>query len=220
MVRSWRLSLRIVLVIVAAFLLWWRLAPHHVFRPHGPGAIPDLSVSNPLNQSGGGAAPADAYPVYSALYQEPQQEPLVFAEDSVTDIPQVGASCLKPSTADEREMNDAFVAANRQSQRWEPKFTIASGYRLLTRTEAARVQSCLDTHGQGATKCAAWRDIRHIRFLGVPGFDHDHSHALVSVIRMCGSFCGSGGIFEVAREGSSWKRVPSTPFTSDCSWMY
>lgn len=220
MVRSWRLSLRIVLVIVAAFLLWWRLAPHHVFRPHGPGAIPDLSVSNPLNQSGGGAAPADAYPVYSALYQEPQQEPLVFAEDSVTDIPQVGASCLKPSTADEREMNDAFVAANRQSQRWEPKFTIASGYRLLTRTEAARVQSCLDTHGQDAAKCAAWRDIRHIRFLGVPGFDHDHSHALVSVIRMCGSFCGSGGIFEVAREGSSWKRVPSTPFTSDCSWMY
>ena len=220
MIRSWRLGLRIVLVIVAAVVLWWRLVPRQVSRRHGSGVIADLSVSNPLNQSGGGAAPADAYPVYSALYQEPQQEPLVFAADSVTDIPQVGGSCLKPSTTDEREMNDAFVAANRLSRRWEPKFTIPAGYRLLTRTEAAQVQSCLDTHGQDAAKCAEWRDIRLIRFLGVPGFDHDHSHALVSVIKMCGSFCGSGGIFEVERDGSAWKRAPSTDFTSDCSWMY
>ncbi len=220
MVRSWRMGLRVVLAIVAACVLCWRLVPHHFSRPHGSGTVADLSVSNPLNQSGGGAAPAEAYPVYSALYADPQQEPLIFAEDSVTDIPQVGASCLKPSTAEEQEMNDAFVAANRQSRRWEPKFTIPAGYRLLTRAQSAQVQSCLDAHGQDAATCAAWRDIRHVRYLGVPGFDHDHSHALVSVIKMCGSFCGSGGIFEVERAGSSWKRLPSTPFTSDCSWMY
>ncbi len=220
MIRSWRVGLRFVLVIVAAFLLWWRLAPHHFFRPRGSNSIPDLSVTSPLNQGGGGAAPVDAYPIYSALYQEPQQEPLVFAADSETDIPQVGASCLKPTTAEERELTDAFVAANQQSQRWEPKFTIPAGYRLLTRAEAAQVQSCLDKRGQDAANCAAWRNIRHIRYLGVPGFDHDHSRALVSVIRMCGSFCGSGGIFEVEKEGSSWTRVASTDFTRDCSWMY
>ena len=33
----------------------------------------------------------------SALYQAPMQEPLVFSEDSLTDIPQVNGSCLRPS---------------------------------------------------------------------------------------------------------------------------
>ena len=53
----------------------------------------------PLNQSGGGPAPADAYEVYSALYQAPMQEPLAFAEDSVTDIPQVNGNCLRAGDA-------------------------------------------------------------------------------------------------------------------------
>jgi hypothetical protein len=37
---------------------------------------------------------------------------LVFAENLVTDIPQVNGSCLKPSTPEEREMTDVYVVAN------------------------------------------------------------------------------------------------------------
>ena len=72
------------------------------------------------------------------LSKEPMDEPLVFSEDSVTDIPQVNGSCLRPATAEQHELADAFEAANRQGHRWEAKFSIAQGYRLIgTSREAA-----------------------------------------------------------------------------------
>ncbi len=43
-------------------------------------------------------------------------------------------------------MTDAFVAANQQSHRWEQKFSIRQGYRLLAHNEVAQVQMCLATH--------------------------------------------------------------------------
>ena len=88
------LSLAVVATGVLCFRIFWpRFA-----KPDTPGAITDLSVSNPLNQPGGGDVAAEAYEVYSALYRQPQQEPLAFAEESQTDIPQLNGSCLKPST--------------------------------------------------------------------------------------------------------------------------
>ena len=92
----------------------------------------------PLNQPGGGPAPPEAYEVYSALYRAPMDEPLVFAEDSAIDIPQVNGSCLRPAAPQEQQMATAFVAANQQSHRWEQKFSIAQGYRLLSQSELAR----------------------------------------------------------------------------------
>jgi hypothetical protein len=62
--------------------------------------------------------------------------------------------------------------------------------------------------------------VRHVRFLGVPGFDRSHTRALVSVIKSCGGFCGSGGIFAVEKSGANWKRSAPTAFTQDCSWSY
>jgi len=82
------------------------------------------------------------------------------------------------------------------------------------------VRSCLASHGQDTAACDRYKGIRHVRFLGVPGFDASHTHALVSVIRSCGGFCGSGGIFEVEKNDGAWKRVPTTDFTRDCSWIY
>lgn len=122
---------------IPAALLWIRFRPHRQNTAFPAGPVADLSSSSPLNQPGGAPVPASAYEVYSALYQAPVQEPLVFARRSVTDIPQVGGSCLKPGTPEEREMTDAFVAANRQSHRWEQKFTIPQGYRLLSPEETA-----------------------------------------------------------------------------------
>lgn len=225
MSRSSRtLALFAVLAVAVAFLLWQRTRlPRPANAPEGksiPKPILDRSLTSPLNQPGGGAAPADAYEVYSALYQSGTGEPLVFSEDSVTDIPQVNGSCLQPSTKAEREMTDAFVAANRQSRRWEEKFAIPSGYRLIPRSDAAVAQTCLETHWQDAARCDPWKEIRHVRFLGVPGFDRTHTRALVSVVRMCGSFCGSGGIFEVQKIGGTWRRSPPSGFTRECSWMY
>jgi len=42
----------------------------------------------------------------------------------------------------------------------------------------------------------------------------------VSVIKMCGGFCGSGGIFEVAKTNGTWRRTDTKDFTRNCSWMY
>jgi hypothetical protein len=214
-----RLAFRLVLVLIALALLWLRLVPRLIQHGHLHAAH-DLAITNPLNQPGGGPAPADAYPVYSALYQAPSDEPLVFATRSVTDIPQVGASCLRPTTPEERSLADAFQAANVQSHAWQQQFTIPQGYRVLAPAETTQAQACLQAHDRTSAACTAWSQVRHVRFLGVPGFDPTHTHALVSVIKNCGGFCGSGGIFEVEKSGNTWQRSPTTDFTRDCSWAY
>ena len=214
-----RLGFRLVLVAIAVAILLIRLVPRHHPKPATP-SVPDLSTSNPLNHPGGGPVPAAAYEVYSALYQVPSDEPLAFAAASRTDIPQVGGSCLKPATSDESAMADAFTAANQQSHLWEQKFTIPQGYKLLSASETVQAQACLEAHDQTSARCATYKQVRHIRFLGVPGFDQTHTHALVSVIRNCGGFCGSGGIFVVEKKGTTWVRSAPTDFTRDCTWAY
>ena len=213
--RSWfSLALFVVALVLIVMRVGW-------LRRGSTGTpIPDRALTSPLNQPGGSVAPAEAYEVYSALYQDPMEEPLVFSNDSVTDIPQVNGSCLKPSTPQEHELTNAFEAANRQSHRWEQKFTIAQGYRLMSRTQAAEAQACLETHGQDAARCNAYKQIRHVRFLGMPGFDASHKRALVSVVKMCGRYCGNGGIFEVENVGATWRRSQPSDFTRNCSWMY
>jgi hypothetical protein len=217
---TWRLVLRVLLTLVVLALAWRWIGLRRNAKRSAEKPVADLASSMPMNQAGGGVAPADAYEVYSALYQAPMDEPLAFAENSVTDIPQVDGSCLKPTTADEREMTDAFVAANRQSHRWEQKFSIPQGYKLLPHGELVQVQSCLATHGRDAAQCAAYLQIRYVRYLGVPGFDQAHGRALVSVIKSCGGLCGTGGIFAVDKTGGAWKRSATTDFNRDCSWAY
>ncbi len=174
----------------------------------------------PLNQPGGGVVPMESYAVYSALYQAPMLEPLVFSEDSLTDIPQVNGSCLRPSTPQEHNMTDAFVAANQQSHRWEQKFSIPQGYRLLRHSDVVQAQMCMAIHKRDAAACESYKQVRYVRLLGVPGFDHAHTRALVSVIKSCGHLCGSGGVFAVEKTGGTWQRSVTTDFTRDCSWMY
>lgn len=214
------LLLLAVLIVVVVVKYWPRINPHRHAGATAAGAITDLSVTHPLNQPGGGAVSPAAYEIYSALYQTATGEPLVFGQNSVTDIPQVNGSCLKPSTPQERDMADAFQAANQQSHEWEQKFTIPGGYQMLSRAEASEVQACMDTHGRDAARCGRYKQIRHVRFLGVPGVDHTHTRALVSVVKICGSFCGSGGIFAVEKKDGKWQRSDTTDFTRDCSWMY
>ena len=175
----------------------------------------------PLNQPGGGVAPTEAYEVYSALYQAPMHDLLVFSEDSITDIPQVNGSCLRPAAPQEHEMTDAFVAANQQSHRWEQKFSIPQGYRLLPHSDLAQAQTCLATRGRDVAQCENYKQLRYMRFLGVPGFDHAHIRALVSVIKSCApGDCGSGGIFAVEKAQGKWQRSAASDFTGGCSWMY
>jgi hypothetical protein len=217
---SWHLWMRVSLIVAATVLIWVRIASQHHARTLTTKPITDLAATSPLNQPGGGVALTDAYEIYSALYQAPMQEPLAFAENSVTDIPQVDGSCLKPSTQEEHEMTNAFVAANRQSHRWEQKFSIAQGYRLLPRSELAQAHTCLATQRRDVAACEGYKQLKHVRYLGVPGFDHTRTRALVSVIKSCGGLCGSGGIFVVERTDGRWQRPVTTNFTRDCSWMY
>ena len=215
-----RTGFRLALLVIAVAILVLRLIPRHHANllPHA--VVPDRSVTSPLNRPGGGPAPAEAYQVYSDLYKTPSDEPLVFAAESRTDIPQVGASCIKPATPTEHQMSDAFVAANQQSHLWEQKFTIQQSYTVLSPADTAQAQACLQAHDSGSARCATYKNVRHVRFLGVPGFDRSHTHALISVIRNCGGFCGSGGIFAVEKHGNSWVRSDTTDFDRDCSWIY
>ena len=216
--RSSRVLL-IALLVVAAVVVVWRVSGR--FRhANPPPSVSDRSATSPLNMPGGGPAPVDAYAVYSDLYKEPAGEPLVFSNDSITDIPQVNGSCLKPSTPEERELTAAFEAANQQTHGWEEKFTVAQGYRLLTHSQASDAQACIQTHMQDAAKCAPYAQVHHVRYLGVPGFDQARTHALVSVVKMCGRYCGNGGIFEVEKSRAGWKRSDPSDFTRECSWMY
>ena len=205
-------------VVALAALILHLIVPHHVEAPASK-PVPDLSVTSPLNQRGGGPAGADAYEVYSALYQTPQQEPLAIAEDSLTDIPQVDGSCLKPANAEERDLADAFVAANLKSHRWEKKFSISSEYILLSAVESKTAEACIESHGAGSD-CAQYKALKHVRYLGVPGFDHTHTRALVSVVKKCGKYCGEGGIFLAEKTGGVWHRAEVSNLVRECSWMY
>lgn len=205
-------------VVALAALILHLIVPHHVEAPASK-PVPDLSVTSPLNQRGGGPAGADAYEVYSALYQTPQQEPLAIAEDSLTDIPQVDGSCLKPANAEERDLADAFVAANLKSHRWEKKFSISSEYILLSAAESKAAEACIENHGAGSD-CAQYKALKHVRYLGVPGFDHTHTRALVSVVKKCRKYCGAGGIFLAEKTGGVWHRAEVSNLVRECSWMY
>jgi hypothetical protein len=220
-------------VALVVALLWLGSRARHRNRAANSPAIADLGVTRPLNQPGGDTAPDEAYEVYSALYETPAGEPLVFGADSMVEIPQVNGSCLRPKTAREHEMVDAFEAANKQSHRWENKFAIATGYRILPRDEALHAQYCIVDRrqavdrgqavdaGQGRVKgCGDYKQLRHVRYLGVPGFDHAHTRALVSVVKECGGDCGSGGIFEVEKMNGHWQRAAAGDLTRECSWMY
>ena len=211
----WGLSLTVLAVAILCF----RIFSTRSAKPDVK-TVPDLSVTSPINQPGGGNVAEDAYEIYSALYQQPQPEPLAFAEDSRTDIPQVNGSCLKPSTPEEHEMAAAFVAANQQSHHWERKFTIPAGYLLLSQSASEEAQDCLASGRKSGQDCGVYQSFRHVRYLGVPGFDRAHARALVSVMKMCGIDCGSGGVFEVKKAGSTWIRAEPTDFTRECSWMY
>ncbi|MFZ0393089.1 MAG: hypothetical protein WBX09_06005 [Terracidiphilus sp.] len=219
--RTWRIAVWVLLLAAAGVVAWMRFGGHGRTGPQRP-AIADLSVTSPLNVPGGAPEPEEAYAVYSALYQEKSNEPLAFADYSSTDIPQVDGSCLKPQTADERAMAEAFEAANKQSHPWEQDFAMAQGYRLLTAGEVNEALECLEAGAKAATlpECAAYKDLRHVRFLGAPGFNADHTRALVSIIRKCGQYCGAGGIFEVEKTGGTWKRAQPGAFAEECSWMF
>jgi hypothetical protein len=219
-----RAALWIVVIVLAVAIVWVRSGGRYHINRAGRHTIPDLSVTSPLNQPGGAAAPAEAYEIYSALYASPnaspEDEPLAFAVDSATDIPQLNGSCLKPTTAEQREMAEAFVVANIQSHKWEQRFAIPNGYCLLDRNEAAQAEKCIETHGQDTAGCARFGTLRHVRSLGVPGFNREHTRALVSVLKLCGGDCGNGGIFEIEKTGVTWRRADTSDFTRDCSWMY
>lgn len=213
---SRHLWLTLALIAVAALMIWNRYRAAHPSAPR----IVDLSISSPLNQPGGGEVAAEAYQVYSGLYQAPSGEPLAFAPDSATDIPQINGSCLRPSGPEEKEMAGAFEAANRNAQRWDHRFTIPAGYSVLSGSELAEAQGCLTSRAQNTSACAPYKDLKHVRILGVPGFNRDHTRALVSILIKCGPYCGTGGIFEARKENGVWKRADPAPFTNECSWRY
>src|SRR5258708_255127 len=90
----------------------------------------------------------------------------------------------------------------------------------LNQPAAGTAAACLESYGNDSAQCATYKNLGHVRFLGVPGLDRARTRALVSVVKMCGRYCGNGGIFEVEKAGATWRRADPTDFTRNCSWMY
>ena len=86
--------------------------------------------------------------------------------------------------------------------------------------ECMEAQSAGGGTGAALPECAAYKGLRHVRFLGAPGFNADHSRALVSILRKCGKYCGAGGIFEMEKTAGGWKRSEPAAFVEECSWMF
>jgi hypothetical protein len=217
----------IVAVLLGGFmLLSHRSAPSPPASQPAPpppatkhAAVVDRALTKPLNQPGGGPLPAAAYVVYSDLYRTPSGEPLVFAAKTETDIPQIDGSCLKPTTPEERQMVEAFEAANRMSHPVRPSFKIDEGFRLLDEKKADYAAYCIQAHFPGP-ECDEYKGLKHVRWLGAPGFAPDGQRALVSVIRRCGHYCGVGGIFVAEKKDGHWQHATTGPLTQQCSWMY
>ena len=202
-----------------ALVLMLLLALPSACRKHDENAPPDLGQTSPLNQPGGPPATAEAYALYSSLYRITTGEPLAFAAYSATDIPQVDGMCLKPTNDEEKQMTDAFQVANRQTHSWQRNFSLKQGYALLSRKETEAALRCVQQRGEGMG-CDKYHGLKVVRFLGMPGFNADHTRALVSVIKSCGSDCGSGGIFLARKTAAGWDHEDPTPFTQNCSWAY
>ena len=97
------------------------------------------------------------------------------------------------------------ATAGRKSSRFRP------AYLLLSRSEIRKGPGLPRKSREKRGRIAqSINHSRHVRYLGVPGFDHTHTRALVSVVKMCGNHCGSGGIFEVEKSGNTWRRAEST----------
>jgi len=129
--------------------------------------------------------------------------------------------CLKPRNREDQSLIDNFVEVNQKQRRWEARFDFGRPYKMLDAAGESVVQNCImSSHRPDGPKCPTpFAKIRFIRYLSVPGFNRSRTRALISTSRVCGGYCGNGGMAVYRRTDRSWQMGKSS-FANGCAWVY
>ena len=162
----------------------------------------------------------DSYALYSSIYRDSQS----LEADEIIGIAakplaiRLYEGCVKPVTAEEREMVEAARAASNVQTEWEARFDLGRPYRLIPSTETDKAIDCVQDMRmkKGPSGCEAYVKMRYIRFFSVPVFNRDHTRALIAISRSCGGLCGNGGLLVYRKTRAGWEREPDSFAT--CAW--
>ncbi len=171
------------------------------------------------------AAPdKDGYALYSSIYRSsnsiaPDEVLAIAAEPLILSAMPGIASCLTPSTDEERRMVDAANTLRTNKGQWKRRFDIGNAYLLIPPGEINNAIGCVSSHGRQSSggHCDAYAHVRFVRFLSIPIFNRDHTRALLGIDKACGGLCGNGDtrVYRKTREG--WK-VEANSFAR-CSFV-
>lgn len=164
----------------------------------------------------------DAYALYSYIYRHsnwPDPTEVVAVVQDVAPFRNDASSkaCVKPEAGDERTMVDSAIRLSQDQHAWEARFDFGRPYKLLSKAQAAEAIDCIGGFPKDQSTCQPYKAMRYVRYLSAPGFNHDHTRALVQISRVCGGLCGDGNVSVYRKTGQSWEREERS-FVS-CVWV-
>jgi|ERR1017187_3114288 hypothetical protein len=165
----------------------------------------------------------DAYALYSYIYQHSNwldsSEQMAVAEDIAPFRNDASAGgCLKPETSEERTMVDNAIRLSQDKHKWEAQhFSFGRPLKVLSETQAKEAIDCIGKFQKDQNICQPYKAMRYVRYLSAPGFNHDHTRALVQISRVCGGLCGNGSVSVYRKIRQSWEREERSFAT--CIWV-
>jgi hypothetical protein len=165
----------------------------------------------------------DAYALYSYIYQHSNSLDTTEVMAVVQDIaPFRNAAstggCVKPVTRDDRTMVDNAVRLSQYTHKWEAqRFNLRRPFKLLSEAQAKEAIDCIGGFQKDQKTCQPYKAMRYVRYLSTPGFNHDHTRALVQISRVCGGLCGDGNVSVYRKTRQSWEREERSFAT--CRWV-
>jgi hypothetical protein len=176
------------------------------------------SAAGPLPQD----VADDAYALYSYIYQHPNRfdanEVIAVVQDVAPFRNDASSkTCVKPETGDDRTMVDSAIRLSQDQHAWEARFNFGRPYKLLGKAEAVEAIDCIQRVRNDQSTCQPYKAMRYVRYLSAPGFNHDHTRAVVCTSRVCGGLCGEGNCSVYRKTGQAWEREEKS-FAS-CIWV-
>jgi hypothetical protein len=152
----------------------------------------------------------DAYELYSFILKS--------ANAIAIDVgAQTNRTCIQPRSQEARAMAAELDRLANQKYAWEARFKLGHEYQLLSGEEIKKAFSPCLTGPSDPVPCPESK-ITEVWHLSAPGFNPDHTRALVSVSRLCGGLCGEGSIRVYRKTVDGWKREDDDFAT--CVWIY
>jgi hypothetical protein len=164
----------------------------------------------------------DAYALYSYIYQHSNRldanEVIAVVQDVAPFRNDASSkTCVKPETGEERTMVDSAIRLSQDQHAWEARFDFGRPYKLLSKAQAAEAIDCIGGFPKDQSTCQPYKAMRYVRYLSAPGFNYDHTRAVVCISRVCGGLCGEGNCSVYRKTRQAWEREEKG-FAS-CIWV-